>query len=84
MLSKKELKKMNMVLKKSTSFRPVVLKDSSNRIKSKLSVREIESILGIDRIELIRITSADSKDMENDLDYFKGWYEDELRKFFQD
>ncbi|MNH66517.1 hypothetical protein D3C73_185490 [compost metagenome] len=74
---------MGMVLKRYSTLRPVTLTKISGT-GSNTNISEIEKCLDLDMIEPIKITSADSKDMENDMDYFKGWYEDELREFFEE
>lgn len=81
-MSNKELKNMSVVLRKSSAFRKVALtKKSESELNT--SISEIENILGLDKIEPLTVTVADAQDMENDMDYFKGWYEDELRELFK-
>ncbi|KGE20792.1 hypothetical protein [Paenibacillus wynnii] len=82
MSKKEEGKKMGMVLRKSSTFNPAALKRTSKSNDEILSVNEIRKILGFDKIEPIKITYADAQSLEENEDYFEGWYEDELRKFF--
>ncbi|MDU4697686.1 MULTISPECIES: hypothetical protein [Paenibacillus] len=73
---------MSVVLRKSSALRSVAL-TKKLRSKSKRSIAEIEKLLGLDKIEPMKVTMSDAKDMENDMEYFKGWYEDELRKILK-
>lgn len=47
-------------------------------------IREIEKKLDLDKVEPIHITSSDAQHLVQDGDYFKEWYEDELRRFYKD
>ena len=48
--------------------------------KRELSIKEIEKLLGIDKIEPVHVTSSITKQIGQD--DFKEMYEYELRKFF--
>lgn len=52
-------------------------------MKRSLSIEEIEKTLGINHIKPIELTPSDSKDMYEKEHELRGWYEHELRKFFE-
>ncbi|MDR6725043.1 hypothetical protein J2W91_003529 [Paenibacillus amylolyticus] len=52
------------------------------RISDRSHIGRMEKALGLDKVKPINITQSDAEQMQDDLDYFKGWYEDELKELF--
>ncbi|PZT57450.1 hypothetical protein [Paenibacillus silvae] len=46
----------------------------------RIRTKRISSVMGLDKVKPIQITNGDAEDMNNDLDFFQGWYESELNK----
>jgi hypothetical protein len=49
----------------------------------RVKINEIEKELGFDKIESIVLTNSDSKTKNEEGDYFKDWYEEEIRKLYE-
>lgn len=49
-----------------------------------LSVAEMKRTMGLDKLKPIQLTPSDAQSMDDDAEYFKGWYEDELQKLFEE
>jgi hypothetical protein len=47
-----------------------------------LSIKEIESYFGFDKVKPISLTPSDEKDMTEKGDCYNKWYEEELRKLY--
>lgn len=76
----KEGKKMSFAY----AMKKFHLKQGVSGMTQEPTVAEIKQILGIDKMETIKVSATDASDRENDADYFKDWYEDELKKFYED
>jgi hypothetical protein len=50
--------------------------------KKELSIAEIESYLGFDKVKPITLSPSDQKVKESEGEYFKEWYETELRRLY--
>lgn len=46
------------------------------------SIEEIKAELSLGKIEAIKLTDSDTKKIEMDSNYFKDWYEEELRNIY--
>jgi hypothetical protein len=55
-----------------------------DKSQSKPTVKEIESYFGFDKVKPIVLSPADDKDEIKKGDCFKDWYEDELRRFYEE
>lgn len=47
------------------------------------SIEEIEKRLGLDTIQPIQLAPGHAKDLEEDEDTCRKWYEEELRKLYE-
>lgn len=45
---------------------------------NKPSIKEMEKALGLDKVKPIQVSDSVQKEFENDDDYFRQWYEEEL------
>ena len=59
---------------------PTSMQSRKYILKRELPIKEIEKILGIDKIEPVHVTSSITKQIAQD--DFKEMYEYELRKYF--
>lgn len=57
------------------------LKEMENNIKD-IPISKIKEIMGLDKIEPIKITSSEENILKEDAEYFQWWYEEELRDRF--
>ncbi|WP_242250058.1 hypothetical protein [Bacillus cereus group sp. BfR-BA-01324] len=62
----------------------ILIKEREDGMKKKLSIEEIEKELGFDKIKPIHPSPSHAKDMEQENDVFQKWYEEELRKLYED
>ncbi|QDH19544.1 hypothetical protein [Saccharibacillus brassicae] len=53
-------------------------------VKSQTEIEKIEDLLGLKHVVPITITESDASDMTEDAEYFKGWYEDELKRLYEE
>ena len=54
----------------------------STTLKKRFNIEEIKLKLGLDNCKAINLTNSDTKDFERDSNYFKDWYEEELRNLY--
>jgi hypothetical protein len=54
-----------------------------DKTESKSTIKEIESYFGFDKIKPIVLSPADDADEIEKGDVYKDWYEDELRKLYE-
>jgi hypothetical protein len=68
--------------------KPVVLSRKSRKgvymVEETPSVREIEKMLGFDKVRPIPLTASDAADTQEKDQQLKDWYEYELQKFFEE
>jgi hypothetical protein len=52
-------------------------------MEEKLTILEIEQILGFDKIKPIYVSPGEQADIDEEGDVFREWYEQELREFYE-
>jgi hypothetical protein len=55
---------------------------NTNKDKETNSVKEMESYFELDKVEPIKLSDSDEKDVKDKGDCFQDWYELELRKLY--
>ena len=53
------------------------------KMEQEFTIKQMEKILGIDKIKPIQLTPSDEADTKEDAEYFKDWYEQDLRELFR-
>lgn len=51
-------------------------------VPKELTIEEIEKALGLNKVQPITLTPAEEIEMLEEGDYFRDWYEEELRKLY--
>ncbi len=60
-------------------------KDYYEKDANTISIHVIEKIFGLDKVEPIKVNSKSvEEDLERDADYYRDWYEEELRVRFKE
>ncbi|WP_440112187.1 hypothetical protein [Paenibacillus sp. QZ-Y1] len=75
---------MNLTLRRKVSLPNNILASKVKQNDEGATVSEMRKALDLNTIQPVSITENDAYDMQDDQDYFKGWYEDELRKLFNE
>lgn len=63
--------------------KPQLIEEWGEAAVKKLSVKEIERELGLDRIKPLPATESDQRELQGKPNPFDDWYEEELRALYE-
>lgn len=74
----------NLSSPKEKTFHLINKASAKTNNAQSISIKDIEGVLGFNKCKPISLTPSDEKVKNEEGDYFRDWYEEELRRIYEE